>query len=396
MVAVRLAAHPQVTEGEAGLLHLRVLEPGGTWSAEVPLRFVRSSGDPEILAAAEGVPRWAHALVTGGKAIWRVDGTTTQGDADGIEDPQELETILGRFAATLGTAEVRRWFPGRVRGFRLRSTSAIEPSYPLTVEAYFDRLAPEYDRTVETNPLDRDLRDVSNAILERVFTPGQHVLEIGCGTGWETLPLARRGVHVLATDVSSEMLERLRRKVAAEGLGSLVEVRKLGAREVPSLLDAYPDASFDGGFSDFGALNCEEDLADLPQALHRLLRPGGRLVLGIWNRFCVSEAFLALVTLRPHRAVARLETPVPVGRSRYGVPVYARGTAEFLERFRPFFDVERITGLPVFVPPYDFARGLAARGQLLPVLRGLDGAFASHFPFNRFGDHFLVELRRRP
>lgn len=395
MVAVTLLPRLDSEEEALGLLYLRVLEAGGTWSREVPLRFVDSGEELKILASREELPRWAGAL-SGGSATWRIGDRTAQGFAEVIEEPGELAILVDEVGSKYGPRELRRWFPGGVHAFRLRERAPDPMEYAQEVQAYFDHLAPQYDSAVDGNPLDRMLRSVSNGVLERVFHPGQRVLEIGCGTGLETLPLARRGVRVLATDVSSEMLNRLALKAGSERLDSVIEIRQVGARAIASLLADCRPGSFDGAFSDFGALNCEPDLADLPAALHRLVRPGGTLVLGIWNRFCASEAVLSLVSRQPHRAVARLETPVPVGHSRYGVPVYARGTGEFLEGFLPFFAVERVTGLPVFVPPYDFVQGFSSRSSLLAILQRLDTIFAARFPFNRFGDHFLLELRRRP
>ena len=393
---MRLVLSRTVSDTSSELLFLRGAAGGGTWSEEVPLRFLLSPDGIAILAPRDAAPRWARALSAAPEATWSVDGRQAEGVADAIEDPAELSAVRDGFVSRFGTDEVRRWFPGAVQGFRLRERPSRSRGYLGQVEAYFDRMAPQYDEALQGNRLDRDLRSATGAVLDRTFRPGQRVLEIGCGTGWETLPLARRGIHVLATDLSGEMLRRLEGKAQDEGLESMIETRQLGARDVAGLTRDYPAGSFDGAFSDFGALNCETDLTSLPTALHALLRPGGTLVAAIWNRFCAMEALLCLASLQPHRAMARLESPVPVGRSRYGIPVYARGAGEFTGGFRPLFEVERITGLPVFVPPYDFARATPPDGEFFPILQRLDAVFAARFPFNRFGDHFLVEMRRRP
>ncbi len=52
--------------------------------------------------------------------------------------------------------------------------------------------------------------------LERARASGGPVLEIGCGTGRVTIPLARAGLEVWAVDVSGAMLDQLRAKLAAE------------------------------------------------------------------------------------------------------------------------------------------------------------------------------------
>lgn len=312
-----------------------------------------------------------------------------------MRDPAALRTMLQHFESSFGDREVRRWFRGDVLGFRLHEGVTSVPDYHTEVARYFDRLAPQYDFAVASNALDRYLRSVSGRVLSRAFGRSNRVLEIGCGTGLETLPLARRGVRIVATDISGEMLGRLAEKVASEGLSGSVEMRRVSARDLRQILDEFGPESFDGVFSDFGALNCEPEWGTIPEILHKLLGPEGTLILGIWNRYCLAEGLLCLAARKPRRALARLQRPVGVGWSRYGVPVFARGPGETLARLRPHFRLLRLTGLPVFLPPYDFGSHLASRDALLSVLRSLDEGLADKFPFNRMGDHFLAEWRRR-
>ena len=54
------------------------------------------------------------------------------------------------------------------------------------------------------------LADVTAAVLEAARTwPGAQVVDLGCGTGQISLPVAQRGAQVLAVDVSPAMVERL-------------------------------------------------------------------------------------------------------------------------------------------------------------------------------------------
>lgn len=57
--------------------------------------------------------------------------------------------------------------------------------------------------------------------------PGDTVLDMGCGTGNLTIPLAEAGHHVIAADFSSGMLSKLEEAVQERGLQSLVEIKQL-------------------------------------------------------------------------------------------------------------------------------------------------------------------------
>ena len=114
-----------------------------------------------------------------------------------------------------------------------------------------------------------------------------HAVELGCGTGYVSAWMARRGARVTGIDVSAEQLATARRFMAEHGL----EITFLeGNAEATGL----PSDRFDFAISEYGAaIWCDPDLW-LPEA-HRLLRPGGRLVF-------LGSHPMALITVPPNGA----------------------------------------------------------------------------------------------
>ena len=49
---------------------------------------------------------------------------------------------------------------------------------------------------------------------------GKHVLELGCGSGENTVPLCQRGAHVLGIDVSSELIALAKQRLRQAGLAA--------------------------------------------------------------------------------------------------------------------------------------------------------------------------------
>ena len=99
---------------------------------------------------------------------------------------------------------------------------------------------------------------------------GMDAIELGCGTGYVSAWMARRGAKVTGIDNSERQLATAAR-LAAEHRINLTLIHG-NAETVPR-----PDASFDFAVSEYGAaIWCDPELW-LPEA-HRLLRPGGRLV----------------------------------------------------------------------------------------------------------------------
>jgi SAM-dependent methyltransferase len=257
----------------------------------------------------------------------------------------------------------------------------------------FDRLAGRYDREVEQNQAMGAMRGVSLATLLATFQPGQRVIEVGCGTGEEAVALARGGVHVLATDLSPEMVCLAAAKAAAAGLEGRVQTCQLAAGELGALVAAYGPGAFDGAYSSFGPLNGEPDLRAVADALAVLVRPGGSLVVSVMNRFYVLETLWYLAHGHPRQAVRRWSGQAMAGVSpalSETVPTWYH-TPWFFRRHFPQFRPTHCRALSLLLPPPYLA-------HLWPrwprPLHGWEEALARRWPFYGLGDHFLMVLKR--
>jgi SAM-dependent methyltransferase len=99
---------------------------------------------------------------------------------------------------------------------------------------------------------------------------GLDVVELGCGTGYVSAWLARRGARPVGVDLSAEQLATAR--ALQEELGPTFPLHQGNAEELP-----FDDASFDLAVSEYGAVTWCDPYRWIPEAA-RVLRPGGRLV----------------------------------------------------------------------------------------------------------------------
>ncbi len=370
-----------------------------TSTGPVPLAYVRDSSRI-WLVAQYGAARWAVEILRSGRVTLDLPEGEQGGTCRLIADVSARAAILARFSEKYGPSQIARWFhpPGRVVEVSLGppgGPSDVGPdAYFDWLEAEFDSIAADYDRHILGNRINRLLRDRSLRFLRSTFSPHARLLEIGCGSGTETVELLADGHEILAADISQRMLETVTAKAKARGLSERLSVVKVRAGEVGSLVDREGRGSFDGVYSTFGALNCEPNLAPIPPSLHDLLGAKGRFVSGVFNRWCAFETGVYSVLLRPRRAFGRHGRPVSAEASRFCVDAFAYSVPEFVRVFSPQFRPIRVEGVPVVLPPSDLTPYVEKFASHFATLDRIDAAVGRRFPFSWLGDHFLVSMSR--
>lgn len=138
--------------------------------------------------------------------------------------------------------------------------------------------ARHYDERLAGTPL----LSLDLAFAQRHFDRPGRLIDLGCGTGRLLLPMAQRGFWVLGVDLSAEMLKVVGAKADAAG----VPVHRLQANIVQ--LEGLADQSFDYAaclFSTLGMVTGARERGRVIRQVHRLLRPGGKFVLHVHNRW---------------------------------------------------------------------------------------------------------------
>lgn len=254
------------------------------------------------------------------------------------------------------------------------------------VSAAYDAIAAEYDRQLED---DAWMRRMLWRRYAQLFRPGDHVLDVGCGTATDAVFLARRGVRVTGIDVSAAMIARASAKVARQGLAGMVQLAVLDIADVPSL----PAAKFDGIISAFAALNTLPTLTRFADDAARLLRPRGRMVVHLLNRSSLWEWTGLVVHGRwaeARRLGRRQERAFGVGGQP--VPHYLpRADDAYARYFSPHFRLCRAYGLGITRPPRPLP---GVPEAALATLSLLDALIGPYHPFIDWGGFVVLELER--
>jgi SAM-dependent methyltransferase len=152
--------------------------------------------------------------------------------------------------------------------------------------------------------------EAENFVVRMKLEPGERVLDVACGTGNVTIPLARRGATVTGLDMMPHLLEEARVRAAREGLR--IRFDEGFAETLP-----YPDGSFDVLVSMFG-----NHVFSISR--NRCFGDGARPEA--WRAACLGQ--LDSIWLQredgcgcrptPSAAASRDDLPFPLGRRSHG------------------------------------------------------------------------------
>ncbi len=153
---------------------------------------------------------------------------------------------------------------------------------------FYDTIADRFDQVVNRYDLYRRIEIVFGELLSDDELPGRRLLDVGCGTGWFSRRAAELGADVVSLDIGHALLLKVREKCATG----------LVAADACAL--SFPDNVFDivvASESIEHTLDPKQALAEL----HRVLRPGGTLIVTIPNQIWhFSATFAAIFKLRPY------------------------------------------------------------------------------------------------
>ena len=260
----------------------------------------------------------------------------------------------------------------------------------------YDLTARTYDEVEGANRLSERVRRLVREAATSVFRPGDRILELGCGTGRDAAFFARRGIRVVATDISPAMVEATRARAARDGLEDLVTAHVAAASVAAEMED-----TFDGAYSNGAVLNMEPDLTRASRGLATCVRPGGHAVLAVANRLSLFELLVYPLLLRPRKAFRKLgaSVPIPISREdpgkRYVVPTRFLTPKEFVGPFLPAFEVVARRGLQAITPPWNLVEEATRFPAALEALERLEDRFGAGPVLRDVGAISLVVLRRR-
>lgn len=272
-----------------------------------------------------------------------------------------------------------------------------------TNSAAFDAFADSYDTAFTNTRLGQMLRPRVWQLLAEQFQPGQHVLELACGTGEDAVWLAEQGIQVTATDGSPKMVEQTTTKAQKAGVSERVTAVPLSLQDLSSsslssssrplrLGDFALNLRFDGVFSNFGGLSTIGAWRPLASTLAQLIRPGGKAIFVPMGPFCPWEIGWYLLHGQVRHTFRRFGRSAPAQIGDTTIAVYYPSAGRLRRDFAPWFRHVQTQSLGLWLPPSYLEHLVQRWPGLFAHLNRLEQATARLTP--GWGDHYILVLER--
>lgn len=256
----------------------------------------------------------------------------------------------------------------------------------------FSRQSSGFDEADQLNPVIQRMRKQVHAHLLSLLNPGDRILELNAGTGIDAIFLAQQGFNVFATDNADGMLSVFSKKISALNLENKIQLQKCSFNNLQDL----QVGGFNHIFSNFGGLNCADNIKNVVNQFDDFLYPGGMVTLVIMPPICPWELILALKgnfkiafrRLRKKGAMSHLE----------GVyfNTWYHSPKQLLKAFvKNKYNRITVKGLGILSPPPYLFKLAIKNPKTVKMLYKMEEKIDELPPFRSWADHFIITMQKK-
>lgn len=257
-----------------------------------------------------------------------------------------------------------------------------------SVNRAFSKQARHYDVDDQSNYILTDLRQQVYGHVQKFIKHESRILELNAGTGIDASHFVELGHRVHATDLSEGMIKQIQQKIQERGWEEKFTCQMLSYDQLDLV-----NGKFDYVFSNFGGLNCIQDLALVTRSLPALLNKGAYLTWVVMPPVCPWE-LAGVFKGRISRSLRRFNRNGVISHLEgHYFKTYYHSLNAIKKTFGPSFQFIKSEALAAISPPPHRGDIPVKHEQLYKVLRRLDQTVRHIFPFNRWGDHIILTFR---
>lgn len=262
--------------------------------------------------------------------------------------------------------------------------------FELTKEA-FTLQSKIFDKYEEQNDILKWMRSVTRRHVMKHLRKEDRILELNAGTGLDAVYFVENGYKIDAIDISEGMIEKLKQKIDAFNLQDKISCEILSFTELNKLYGQ----SYNYIFSNFGGLNCVDDLSKVTKHFRKLLNPDGRVTLVIMPPICPWE--IALILKGNLRTAFRRLYKNGIDANIEGVKfqTFYHSYSDIKKAMGKDFRLIELQGLASISPPPYMENFPKRHRKLHRSLCSIDERISNYFPFNKWADHIIATFQLR-
>lgn len=257
----------------------------------------------------------------------------------------------------------------------------------------FSEQSVKFDNIYAGNTIVQYKRErVRNHVLQYLKN-NSSILELNSGTGEDAVFFAACGHRVHATDISIGMQKILKQKVLNKNVGHLVSAECCSFTRLNQLENKGP---YDLIFSNFGGLNCTNELDKVIAHFDNLLNPGGVISLVIISKFSLWESLLFFK--------GKWKTATRRFFSKNGRTAHVEGEYFncwyyhpnfIIKRLKTDFDILNVEGLCTIVPPSYLENFEQKYPTVYRFLKQKEDILKGKWPWKYMGDYFILSMKKK-
>ena len=259
--------------------------------------------------------------------------------------------------------------------------------------ADFDHIAMSYDTSFTHSIIGVAQRATFFSQLDQlnINWEGLKILELNCGTGEDAHHYGNLRAEVIATDISSEMVNQasLKNKNLPNVHCEVLDITQLNTYR--------SQEKFDLIISNFGGINClvPSQLKSFLESASKKLTKNGQLILVIMPEFCFWESLYFLTKFKLPQVFRR--------KKKQGVWANVDGKKIKTYYYSPLkivqwattFKLHWIAPIGLFVPPSYLNPFFSKYPKLIDFFQKRDEKASNSFHLSAFSDHYFICLKRR-
>jgi ubiquinone/menaquinone biosynthesis C-methylase UbiE len=259
----------------------------------------------------------------------------------------------------------------------------------LQTEMAFTLQAPLFDELEKQNPILQYMRTEVHGYMHSIIKPGDKILELNAGTGIDAVTFAEWECDVLATDLSEGMLSELDLKKQKSSFGNRIETRQLSFNDLSSI----EEKRFNHVFSNFGGLNCADNLEEVVEQIKLMLLRNGYATLVIMPPVSPLEMMTFFKgNKNAFRRFKKKGVDSKVENIHFKTFYYS--VKDLKGYFGKNYRCNHLQSLGLFVPPPHADHFVKRNLKLFGLMKNFDKTFG-RFPLLRnIGDHFIISFQK--